>query len=110
MGGRPHGSVVLHRYDEAYKTAKLAAAIDEIAVAGHRGYGRVDILLWRAETALICQVTDPGTVDDPMIGRAGLVGPSRGRERAIRLANELCDLVQIRSSATGTTVRVHSWL
>jgi hypothetical protein len=45
-----------------------------------------------------------------MIGRAGLVGPSRGRERAIRLANELCDLVQIRSSATGTTVRVHSWL
>jgi hypothetical protein len=92
------------------RTAKLAAAIDEIAVAGHRGYGRVDILLWRAETALICQVTDPGTVDDPMIGRAGLVGPSRGRERAIRLANELCDLVQIRSSATGTTVRVHSWL
>jgi hypothetical protein len=92
------------------RTVKLAAAIDEIALAGHRDTGRIDIVLWRDETALICQVTDLGTVDDPMIGRAGLAGPSRGRERAIRLANDLCDLVQIRTSATGTTVRVHSWL
>ena len=30
------------------------------------------------------------------------------RDRAIRLANELCDLVQVRSGPDGTTVRIHT--
>jgi len=38
--------------------------------------------------------------------RGELTGPERG----IRLANELCDLVQVRSGAAGTAVRLHSWL
>ena len=45
--------------------------------------------------------------------------PARGRHlpawddvggRGLWLANQLCDLVQIRSRATGTTVRIHTWL
>jgi hypothetical protein len=47
-------------------------------------------------------------VTDPMIGRGSAAGPSHSRDRAIRLANELCDLVQVRSGSAGTTVRVHS--
>jgi predicted small metal-binding protein len=94
----------------ADRAVKLAAAVDEIALAGHRETGRVDILLWREESTLICQVTDPGTVHDPLIGRSAPVVPGGGRDRAIRLANELCDLTQVRASAAGTTVRVHSVL
>ncbi len=30
------------------------------------------------------------------------------RDRAIRLADELCDLVQVRSGQHGTTIRIHT--
>jgi len=57
----------------------------------------------------VCEVGDAGVVDDAQIGRrSGFAAPSR--ERGIRLANELCDLVQVRSGAGGTTVRLHAWL
>jgi hypothetical protein len=86
---------------------KLATAIDEIAAAGHVDTGRVWIRLWSVPAGLICEVIDPGTVEDPMIGRRAAMGANGSRDRAIRLANELCDLVQLRSGSTGTTTRVH---
>jgi hypothetical protein len=67
----------------------------------------VQIRLWLSEDAMVCEVDDRGLVDDPLIGRASSLRP-QSRERGIRLANELCDLVQVRSNASGTTVRVHS--
>jgi len=86
---------------------RLATAIDEVAVAGDGDTGRVLIRLWAEPTGLICEVVDPGTVDDPMIGRRVAMGTDGSRDRAIRLANELCDLVQVRSGSAGTTTRVH---
>jgi hypothetical protein len=86
---------------------RLATAIDEVAVAGDGDTGRVLIRLWAEPTGLICEVVDPGTVDDPMIGRHAAMGANGSRDRAIRLANELCDLVQVRSGSAGTTTRVH---
>ena len=44
-----------------------------------------------------------------MIGRGAGIDPSSPRDRAVRLAYELCDLVQLRSGSAGTTVRIHSW-
>ena len=90
-----------------HQAVKLATAIDEIAVAGDVDTGRVSIRLWPVPAGLICEVVDPGTVEDPMIGRRAAMGASGSRDRAIRLANELCDLVQVRSGSTGTTTRVH---
>ncbi len=91
----------------AHRSAKLVSAIDELATAGLRDTGAVQIRLWRDEDAMVCEVDDRGLVDDPLIGRASSLRP-QSRERGIRLANELCDLVQVRSNASGTTVRVHS--
>jgi len=91
------------------RSAKLVTAIDEIATAGLRDACCVRIRLWRDEGAMMCEVGDRGIVDDPLIGRASTLRP-RSRERGIRLANELCDLVQVRSNASGTTVRVHTRL
>lgn len=92
------------------RSAKLAAAVAEIVAAGACESDRpVSVRLWRDEFALVCEVGDDAIVADPMIGR-GAGFAAQPRERGIRLANELCDLVQVRSDATGTTVRIHSWL
>ena len=93
----------------AERSAKLATAIDELATAGWRDAGSVQIRLWREGGDAVCEVGDRGMVDDPLIGRASSLRP-QSRERGIRLANELCDLVQVRSNSSGTTVRMHSWL
>jgi predicted small metal-binding protein/anti-sigma regulatory factor (Ser/Thr protein kinase) len=93
----------------AQRSAKLVSAIDELATAGWRDAGGVQIRLWLSEDVMVCEVDDRGLVDDPLIGRASSLRP-QSRERGIRLANELCDLVQVRSNASGTTVRVHSLL
>jgi predicted small metal-binding protein len=91
----------------AQRSTRLAAAVAEIVAAGPES--AVSVRMWREKASLICEVGDRGVVDDALIGRRnGFAAPSR--ERGIRLANELCDLVQVRSGAGGTTVRLHSWL
>jgi len=94
----------------ADRAVKLAAAVDEIALAAARDAGRVGIHLWHHRAAVVCDITDPGTVHDPLIGRGAGIDYRSPRDRAVRLANELCDLVQLRSGSAGTTVRIHSWL
>lgn len=92
------------------RSAKLAAAVDEVANAGTRNSGAaVTVRLWRDRSALVCEVGDHGTVKDLLVGRGSALS-THSRERGIRLANELCDLVQVRSNSSGTTVRMHSWL
>lgn len=94
----------------AQRSAKLAAAVDEVANAGTRNSGAaVSIRLWQDQAALVCEVGDHGTIDDLLVGRGAALS-TRSRDRGIRLANELCDLVQVRSNSSGTTVRMHSWL
>ncbi len=90
------------------RAVKLAAAVDEIARAAHRDTGRVTIRVWSDQAGVTGEVTDAGTVDDPMIGRGPFRGPRSPRDQAIRLANEFCDLAQVRSCGAGTTTRVHS--
>jgi hypothetical protein len=90
-----------------HRAVKLATAIDEIAAAGDGDTEQVCIRMWPEPAGLICEVIDPGMVDDPMIGRHATMGATSSRDRALRLANELCDLVQVRSGSTRTTTRVH---
>jgi polyphosphate glucokinase len=60
--------------------------------------------------AVVCEVADggqaAGPIADPMVGRER---PATGRDsgRGLWLANQLCDLVQLRTSGTGTVVRMH---
>jgi anti-sigma regulatory factor (Ser/Thr protein kinase) len=59
---------------------------------------------------VVCEVADSGGVGgpiaDPMVGRER---PATGLDsgRGLWLANQLCDLVQLRTSGTGTVVRMH---
>lgn len=92
------------------RAGRLATAIRTITQASVTQPGHSEVLqLWQEGSALICQLHDPGHLQDPMIGRRP-DGQDSARGQALRLANQLCDLVQVRSGASGTTVRVHSWL
>jgi hypothetical protein len=92
------------------RSGRLAAAMRAITQANVNRPGRSEVLqIWQDGPALVCQIHDAGHVQDPLIGRRP-DGQDNPRGRALRLANDLCDLVQVRSGAAGTTVRVHTWL
>jgi hypothetical protein len=71
--------------------------------------GRGTLRLWRTSEALVCEVADGGVVADPLAGRLA-PGTDEPDGRGLWMVNQLCDLVQLRSSAAGTVVRVHTWL
>jgi len=92
------------------KVSDLALAVHELATNSLRhGGGRGVLRVWQEPEALVCEVHDAGRVEDPLVGRRI---PSTRQEggRGVWMANNLCDLVQMRSSETGTTVRVLTWL
>jgi anti-sigma regulatory factor (Ser/Thr protein kinase) len=91
-------------------TEDLVLAVDEIAANSIRHGGGVGMLrLWRNGERLICEVQDRGLIEDPLIGRVR-PGPSPAAGRGLWIANQLCDLVQIRSGPQGTQVRLHKRL
>lgn len=91
------------------RTEDLALAVHEVAVNSvEHGGGTGELRIWEDERALVCEVRDPGRIDDPMVGRRLPPWDGDGG-RGLWLVNQLCDLVQIRSGGSGTTVRIHTW-
>jgi anti-sigma regulatory factor (Ser/Thr protein kinase) len=75
-------------------------AASTLAHAGGTGI----IWIWATAQEVICQITDPGRVDDPLAGRRRPAGEGNGQ--GLFVVNQLCDLVELRSGAAGTTVRM----
>jgi hypothetical protein len=55
---------------------------------------------------VVCQLEDPGHILDPLAGRHH-PSPSVNGGLGLWLVNQLCDLVEARSSVSGTTIRLH---
>jgi anti-sigma regulatory factor (Ser/Thr protein kinase) len=92
------------------RTDDLTLAVWELAVNSvQHGGGEGVLRIWQEHDALVCEVRDSGYIDDPLAGRRTPVVATSG-QRGIWLVNQLCDLVQLRTNAGGTTVRVFSWL
>lgn len=92
------------------RAADLGLALHELGVNSVlHGRGSGTLRLWRTSQALVCEVTDDGVVADPLAGRLA-PGTEEPDGRGLWMVNQLCDLVQLRSSVGGTTVRVHTWL
>jgi anti-sigma regulatory factor (Ser/Thr protein kinase) len=92
------------------KVSDLALAVHELATNSLRhGGGRGVLRVWEEPDALVCEVHDAGRVEDPLVGRRVPTERQEGG-RGVWMANNLCDLVQMRSSEAGTTVRVLTWL
>ena len=70
------------------------------------GGGSGVLRMWAEPSTLICEIADSGNIADPLVGRQS---PSLERVggRGLWLANQLCDLVQIRSGGSGTVIRLH---
>ena len=85
-----------------FVTAASELAANSVAHGGGTGTLR----LWREEDDLLAEVEDGGLIDEPLAGR---LRPHVSQEggRGLWLANQLCDLVQIRSGKNGTKVRLH---
>jgi anti-sigma regulatory factor (Ser/Thr protein kinase) len=75
-------------------------ATNTIEHGGGGGIARI----WADDDALVFQVEDSGRFADALAGR---FQPSVSRidGRGLWIANQLCDLVQIRRRPTGTVVR-----
>lgn len=94
----------------AARGADLAVAVAEVATNSVRhGGGRGTLRVWEQDGALVCEVRDGGRIEDPMVGRRMPPLDAQGG-RGLWLANHLSDLVQVRSTARGATVRIINWL
>jgi anti-sigma regulatory factor (Ser/Thr protein kinase) len=84
----------------------MVLAVNEVATnsLSHAG-GRGEVRAWADARSLVVEVSDPGHITSPLVGRLR-PAPEAAGGAGLWLANQLCDLVQIYSSARGTTVRV----
>ena len=86
--------------------ADFALAAGELAANSViHGGGRGTATIWREPGALLLEVADAGRLAEPLAGR---VRPDPRREvgRGLWVANQLCDLVQLRSGPAGTHARL----
>jgi anti-sigma regulatory factor (Ser/Thr protein kinase) len=89
------------------RTVDLMLAVSELAAnsvkyAGGEGLVRI----WREQATLICEVRDGGRIDEPLAGRER-PQPGQSGGYGMWLVNQVCELVQVRSFATGSVVRLH---
>ena len=84
----------------------VLAASEAAANSVRHGGGRGTVRVWRRERTVVCDIRDFGRLADPLVGRVAPVTDPAGGQ-GVWIANHLCDLVQLRSFADGTVVRLH---
>lgn len=89
------------------KIVDLVLAVSEVAantVKHARSPGTLDITV--DEREIVCTIHDAGTITDPLAGRRR-PAPNASSGHGLWLVNQICDLVEIRSEESGTTIRLH---
>jgi anti-sigma regulatory factor (Ser/Thr protein kinase) len=89
-------------------SADLVIAASELAAnsVAHGG-GAGTLRTWQESGRLLVEFEDGGSIEEPLAGRLR-PRPTQEGGRGLWLANQLCELVQIRSAAGRTTVRLHA--
>ena len=91
----------------AERITNLVIAAGEITAntLRHTGAGGT-FWVWHTGAEVICQVQDQGWISDPLAGRRRRAPEDSGH--GLWVVNQVCDLVEIRSSeAAGTVIRLH---
>ena len=87
------------------QVVSLTHAVSRLAEESlNRAAGRLTVRIWDRPDDLVCEVADTTVIRDLLAGRRP---PQPPADDAIWLANQVCDLVQVRSSDSGTTIRMH---
>ena len=89
------------------RAIEVVTAVNEVATNSIvHGGGRGTLRMWRDGNTLVSEVRDEGVYDRPLADREK-PGLGATEPRGLWLANQLCDLVQIRTFADGSVVRLH---
>jgi anti-sigma regulatory factor (Ser/Thr protein kinase) len=90
------------------RRVQLVVAVNEVAANSVKhGGGRGVFRLWTEQRRrIVCEVWDRGRITDSLADRR-IPPADKPGGRGLWIANQLCDLVQVRSAARGTTVRLH---
>jgi anti-sigma regulatory factor (Ser/Thr protein kinase) len=89
------------------RCSDLVLAVNELATNSMRhGGGRGLLSVWQEDGTFMCEVADRGHITDPLAGRER-ASDERGGGRGLWLVNHLCDLVQVRTTHAGNTIRLH---
>jgi anti-sigma regulatory factor (Ser/Thr protein kinase) len=89
------------------RASDLVLAVSEIAANTLRhtsGGGTLSV--WTAAGEILCEVRDSGWIEDPLAGRTKPPEHPTGRQ-GLWVVNKICDLVELRSSRSGTSIRLH---
>ncbi len=90
------------------RVAHLTVAVSELAAnAIEHGGGTGELALWVEADHLVCQLTDSGYLSEPLAGRIPVAADAPTGGRGLLLVNQLCDLVRVHTTPTGTTTRIH---
>jgi anti-sigma regulatory factor (Ser/Thr protein kinase) len=93
------------------RVGDLVIAVGELAAntfAHTSGPGT--LTLWAIGSEIICQVNDRGQITDPLAGRLRPDPAKAGGGHGLWVVQQVCDLVQIRTSPAGTAIRLHMYL
>ena len=87
------------------RAENLVLAANEIATNSIRHGGGSGVLrVWDEDGVFLCQIEDRGRIEEPLVGR---LQPLLDRPGGRWLANQLCDLVQVRTFEDGNVIRIH---
>jgi len=85
----------------------LVLAVSEVAANTLRHTDSSGVLtMWNDQKEVVCQIHDEGTISDPEAGQHRPAADATGGH-GLWLVRQVCDLVDIRSDQTGTTIRMH---
>jgi anti-sigma regulatory factor (Ser/Thr protein kinase) len=102
--------VLKHAMDAGLPDARandLVLAVSEVAantLRHTRSSGTLTI--WHDPDEIICEIHDEGVITDPLAGRRA-PAPDAFGGHGLWLVHQVCDLVELRSDNTGTTIRMH---
>jgi anti-sigma regulatory factor (Ser/Thr protein kinase) len=91
--------------DDRMRIEDLVLAVSEAATNSVQYGGGGVLTMWTERDRLICEISDGGTLSDPLVGRKR-PAPDAPRGRGVWMVHQMCDLVQIRSADQTTTVRL----
>lgn len=91
------------------RSTDLVIAASEVAAntLRHTKSGGV-VRLWATDAEVLCQFEDTGYITDPLAGH-WRPGNDLAGGQGLWLVNQVCDLAEIRSSESGTAIRLHMY-
>jgi len=98
--------VAVHAGVGPMRANDLVLATNEVLTNSIRhGGGRGLLLIWSDDASVVCEVRDRGVIADPLVDRRR-PSPHQATGRGLWMANQVCDLVQLRSLDDGNVVRL----